>query len=402
MVLIDAEFEPAKIPEEEAYEGTEVDPHVYALLPKDCKIVWVATHGASFWAVSYKITVQLSHEGPEKSYFMKVFMHERGSEMVEAEYESTKAWHDVVPANLAKPTGWGELANKPGRFFILLEFRDMADEMPSASEFVAVVATAHQKSVSPTGKFGFHVTTFAGDQPNDNRWCNTWEEWFTRAMKNTMENELRTQGSHQELEELSEKILTKVIPRLLRPMETDGRKIKPSLLHGDLWHGNVGIDNETDEPVLYDCGSFYGHNECDFSSWRAARYRTNRAHVKAYFRIAEITDPAEDFEDRYALYAARNDLAVSTCWPANKRMRTLALDEFRRLVEKYADGYEGYENAQFNIEGASQHNADAFQKNFTTNTELVNEVTGGIGSSAADLGQNGVHSTEHEVSHVHV
>lgn len=28
MVQIDAEFEPAKIPEEEAYEGTEVDPNV--------------------------------------------------------------------------------------------------------------------------------------------------------------------------------------------------------------------------------------------------------------------------------------------------------------------------------------------------------------------------------------
>ncbi|KAK7987004.1 hypothetical protein PG988_001992 [Apiospora saccharicola] len=291
MVQIDAEFEPAKIPEEEAYEGTEVDPHVLALLPKNCKIVWVATHGASFWAVSYKITVQLPHDGPEKSYFMKVFMHERGREMVEAEYESTKAWHDIAPANLAKPTGWGELANKPGKHFLLLEFRDMADEMPSASEFVAVLATVHQKSVSPTGKFGFHMVRYLGGVV-----YSSYEEYHGERVEDS--------GAHEELEELSEKILTKVIPRLLRPMETNGRKIKPSLLHGDLWHGNVGIDNETDEPILYDCGSFYGHNECDFSAWRAARYRTNRAHVKAYFRVAEITDPAEDFEDRYALYAA--------------------------------------------------------------------------------------------------
>lgn len=202
-------------------------------------------------------------EEAEKAYFMKIFLHERGREMVEAEYESTKAWHDIVPDNVARPVGWGELINKPGRWFLLLEFRDMTDKMPPASEFVQVVARGHQESVSPTGQFGFHLATFAGNQANDNSWCDTWEEWFTRSMKSTMERELQIQGPHPELQALSEKILAKVIPRLLRPMETNGRKIKPSLVHGDLWHGNVGVDNGTGAPVIYDCGSFYGHNECE-------------------------------------------------------------------------------------------------------------------------------------------
>ncbi|KAK6829697.1 hypothetical protein PG987_010281 [Apiospora arundinis] len=234
MVQIDSGFAPATIPAEEVYEGTEVDPHVLALLPEDCQIVWANTRGASFWAVNYKIVVQPSGEEVEKSYFMKVFLHERGREMVEAEYESTKAWQ------------------------------------PSQRQQVVR-----------------HL-----------------EEWFTRAMKSTMEIELQVQGPHPELKILNEKILTRVIPRLLRPMETNGRKIKPALVHGDLWHGNVGVDNGTGVPVLYDCGSFYGHNEFDFSCWRAERYQTNRAHADAYFRIAEKSEPVADFEDRYALYAA--------------------------------------------------------------------------------------------------
>lgn len=248
-------------------------------------------------------------------------MIEGGAKLVEGEYEATKAWYKITPANIPEPIGFGECANRPGKHFLLLEFRDMSDDMPAANEFVAVLAKGHQKSESPTGKFGFPVTTFTGDHPYDTRWCDTWEEFFTRIMKDTMKRELQVQGPHPELEALEEQVLTKVIPRLLRPMETEGRKLKPVLVHGDLWHGNVGIDNETDEPVLYDCGSFYGHNECkygdlpkgrgpltllsdDFGMWRAARYRTNQPHIRAYWRIAEITEPAEDQDDRNELYAA--------------------------------------------------------------------------------------------------
>lgn len=41
----------------------------------------------------------------------------------------------------------------------------------------------------------------------------------------------------------------------------------------------------------------------DFSMWRAERYRTNRDHVRAYTKIAGTTEPAEDQDDRHALYA---------------------------------------------------------------------------------------------------
>jgi fructosamine-3-kinase len=138
----------------------------------------------------------------------------------------------------------------------------MTDEMPSVEELVKVVNKIHQVQ-SPNGKFGFHVTTFTGKHAVDNEWTDTWEECFTRAMKDTMEGEVLIHGHNQELSDLSEKILTKVIPRLIRPMETEGRSIKSVLLHGDLWHGNVSVDNMTDEPVLYDPCCFYGHHECE-------------------------------------------------------------------------------------------------------------------------------------------
>ena len=64
------------------------------------------------------------------------------------------------------------------------------------------------------------------------------------------------------LEGLDTAMIDKVIPRLLRPMETGGRSIKPSLVHGDLWCGNVAVDSATGRPLIYDPASFYAHNEC--------------------------------------------------------------------------------------------------------------------------------------------
>ena len=58
-------------------------------------------------------------------------------------------------------------------------------------------------------------------------------------------------------------LFDKVIPRLLRPLESHGRVVRPSLVHGDLWYGNTGIVNPTtEEGIIFDPSSFWAHNEC--------------------------------------------------------------------------------------------------------------------------------------------
>ncbi|KAK4113313.1 hypothetical protein N656DRAFT_778078 [Canariomyces notabilis] len=339
MVYIDPEFVLPTIPENESGGGTEVDANVLAALPEGTVIKWVQPYGISFWALS-KTVDAIMPDGREQRYFLKVYNAARAFEIARGEYESTKELVAAIPGGAPTPVGFGVYADDPTRAFFLAEFRDMKDVLPGDKELVSLVAKIHQKT-SPNGKFGYHVTTFSGKHPTDTTWCDTWEEFFTRSMKDTMQAELATQGPHAELEELSEKILTKVIPRLIRPMETGGRKITPVLVHGDLWHGNISVDCETEEPVVYDPCCFYGHNEYDFSMWRADRYRTKDRHVSAYFDLPgmEPNEPSDEVWDRNALYAMRSDLAVSILWPANKNMRELALNEMRRLVAKYGEGY---------------------------------------------------------------
>lgn len=38
-----------------------------------------------------------------------------------------------------------------------------------------------------------------------------------------------------------------------------------SLIHGDLWGGNMGTLLETGEIVLFDAGCYYAHNEMDIA-----------------------------------------------------------------------------------------------------------------------------------------
>ena len=73
------------------------------------------------------------------------------------------------------------------------------------------------------------------------------------------------QGPDKKLRDLFGQTMDKVVPRLLRPLESGGRQIKPSLVHGDLYSGNVSIDAEDGRPMLYDAACLYAHNECKAS-----------------------------------------------------------------------------------------------------------------------------------------
>ncbi|KIW33516.1 hypothetical protein, variant 1 [Cladophialophora immunda] len=342
--ILSPEFEPPSIPEDEKYEGTEVDPNVLSALPDGTRAIWSATYRASFWAISTKIDAE-DPEGDKKSYFMKVYTTVKAQAQAIGEYLSTKAIYAVIPDSVPRPIALGSLARDPSKHFYLAEYKDMKEEMPPLRDLASVIANLHNNSISPNGRFGFQVPTSQSLQL-ENTWCDTWEEFFTRAFRNTVRLEQEIQGAHDELQRLADEMCDKVIPRLLRPMETGGRKLKPTLLHGDLWHGNIGVDLMTDQVVLYDCCAFYGHHEYDLGMFRASRYRTSRAHVDAYNELVPISDPAADFDDRNALYALRVDLEVSCGWPENKRMRQLAIEEMRRLVGKYPGGYEAWEKEE--------------------------------------------------------
>ncbi|KAG5661055.1 hypothetical protein KAF25_002698 [Fusarium avenaceum] len=195
-----------------------------------------------------------------------------------------------------------------------------------------------KKSVSPTGKFGFHITTYAGNLPQFVAWEDSWETFFAKSMRQALDLEVERKGPSEELEILSRALFEKVIPRLLRPLESGGRTVKPSLVHGDLWYANSGIDVDNDQPLVFDACCFFAHNEYEFGQWRPACNRFGDEYVAAYNTFAQISTPEEDFEGRLDLYRLRFDTHVTALFVDNETLRTQVLDVMRDLVQRYGQG----------------------------------------------------------------
>lgn len=84
--------------------------------------------------------------------------------------------------------------------------------------------------------------------------------------------------------------------KLKIPEYFNGMDIKPSLLHGDLWSGNVA--ETEDGPVAFDPASFYGHHEFDLAI--AGMFG---GFSKAFYDAYHKWIPKEKgFEQRHQLY----------------------------------------------------------------------------------------------------
>ncbi|QPC72561.1 hypothetical protein HYE68_003313 [Fusarium pseudograminearum] len=194
--------------------NTNIDPAVLRELPEGCKVASIEDHGVSFWAKTGRIDVLLN-DGTPKSFFIKAISKELGMNMTRGEFHSMTAIHNVLPEIVPRPIACGTYQTITDTHFFLCEFREMTEDMPDPHKFAALLSTLHQKSVSPTGKFG-------------------WETFFAKSIRQALDLEIERKGPSEELETLSRALFKKVIPRLLRPLESDGQTVKPSLVHGDL------------------------------------------------------------------------------------------------------------------------------------------------------------------------
>ncbi|KAK3934281.1 Fructosamine kinase-domain-containing protein [Diplogelasinospora grovesii] len=274
----------------------------------------------SAWAEGWRLKVR-HLDGSEETYFMKVSLGYHGREALKGEFISTSAIYAITPDFCPKPIGFGTFQDDPDSHFYKLA------RLHSCSQ-----------QVSP-GKFGFEIATYNGDLPQDNTWCDSWEECFTNGLRHVLKVREERAGPDPELDSLLPGLFGKVIPRLLRPLESSGRKVKPTLIHGDLWCGNAGIiDEDTEEGIIFDPASFWAHNEYELGNWRPQRNKFHSEYFDEYHRCMKVSEPCEDFDDRNALYALKFNLQAAALFPKLPQFLDMVKDEIRRLTELYPDG----------------------------------------------------------------
>ena len=169
--------------------------------------------------------------------------------VVSGEFFSQSTLYAAVPDFTPKPYAWGTYASDPKIHFFLCDFVDMDEvTLPDSHKFARALAKLHTTTISPTGKYGFPVATLQGLVPQFTEWTDTWEEFFSRSFQRLVEIEEKAQGPDPEMQQLVKGIFKMVIQRLLRPLETGCRSIRPCLVHSELWDGNVATNLDTNSP----------------------------------------------------------------------------------------------------------------------------------------------------------
>jgi len=199
-------------------------------------------------------------------------------------------------------------------YFLVIEFKEFSPGLPDAAKLGSRLAEMHEKSESPTGMFGFEPQTYDGARIQSVAWDPSWTSFFSKLLAEAYRQDTETNGVWPELERVYERVQSRLIPRLIGALESDGRSIKPTLIHGDLWEGNIGNEAETGDPWIFDCAAYYAHNEMELGIWRAERHQM-RADIfrQEYLRSYEANEPKDEWGDRNRLYSAKTNLMHSVC-----------------------------------------------------------------------------------------
>ncbi|KAK3392862.1 Fructosamine kinase-domain-containing protein [Podospora didyma] len=285
----------------------------------------------SLWSKIAKVEAR-AQDGSTRLFFLKTASGDSAKAMFEGEFEGMVAIHEASSTGFApKPIAWGEFRDLPGRYFFLEEFVEMADDgtLPDPEDLASKLAQMHKSSASPTGKFGFHVTTCNGTTPQKVEWEESWAAFFARGLQ---------------LIDAITPMFEKVVPHLLGRLQQGPNPIKHSLIHGDLWCGNTAVNKKNGATVTFDPAAFYGHNEYDLGNWRPVRNRFGKAYIDAYLRHYSPAEPKEEFDNRNLLYSMYDllflDSALCILFPGEEQsvqVKKAMIEDMNYLSDKYND-----------------------------------------------------------------
>ncbi len=149
-------------------------------------------------------------------------------------------------------------------------------------------------------RFGWHRDNTIGSTPQPNPWHTDWIEFLRHQRLGHQLDLAASQGYGGELYERGQHLLEAL------PAFFEGYRPRPSLLHGDLWSGNVDY-TEAGEPVIFDPASYYGDREADLAMTELFG-GFPRAFYDAYRHAAPLDPGYSVRRDLYNLYHVLNHL----------------------------------------------------------------------------------------------
>ena len=261
-------------------------PEAWLRREKGVGVAKKALVGSSGWSSAYTYFME---DGT--SFFVKESQG-RGPAMFAGEAAGLRAM-GAAGTSLKVPEVFevGELDRGPpgsgGGSFIVMEHLEMSGRTDQAALGRALAEMHLAEPTAPeakAGQFGFPVSACCrrakrsggltqkkvnntiGGTPQPNPWTDNWVEFFR---DHRLGHQLKLAGDER---------LSRMAAPVLESLDKffAGVDVKPSILHGDLWSGNIAAAGG--RPTIFDPASYYGHHEAEFGmQWCAVSTCCRRA-----------------------------------------------------------------------------------------------------------------------------
>ena len=229
-------------------------------------------------------------QGDRLAYFVKINQASRLS-MFAAEAFGLKQMAATHTIRLPEPICWGISDNYS---YLVLEWLEFAQGNSLSWEKMGQkLALMHQTPGNQ--RFGWNENNTIGSTPQINTWTDNWADFFAQhRIGYQLQLAQKRGGSFPER--------TEVLLAVLKSLKD--HYPQPSLVHGDLWSGNVGVTKDG-EPVILDPATYYGDREVDiamtelFGGFPAAFYR-------GYNEVFPLEEGYQQRKTLYNLYHILN------------------------------------------------------------------------------------------------
>lgn len=141
--------------------------------------------------------------------------------------------------------------------YLLLEWIESVS--PSGGMWVQLGQQLAALHACPDQQFGLDEDNFIGSLPQSNRRHDSWSDFYVQERIQPQIRLARDQGGLTAAEIRDLDVFTSHLPELLPD-------VRPSLIHGDLWGGNIMFDARG--PVLIDPAVAYAHGLVDIAMSR--------------------------------------------------------------------------------------------------------------------------------------
>lgn len=192
-------------------------------------------------------TLQLS-EG-QRHYFIKLNRREL-LDMFEAEAEGLRVIAASESIRVPQPICCGSTVTHS---YLVLEHIALRGS-GSTRHAGRQIAQMHLKTQD---HFGWHRSNTIGSTPQHNDLSDNWIQFWRDQRLGFQLNLAANNGFGGKLQQRGE-LLLELFPVLIN------HSPRPSLIHGDLWGGNIAYD-ERGEPVIYDPATYFGDREAELA-----------------------------------------------------------------------------------------------------------------------------------------